>query len=115
MIQGHCFLRPHGWAGRIHRLCERRSVGKTRGLLPMNIASETAPSVSSLYGQTPPDMPIPNRLNSCLVVAVLLGACGLLWLGSHVETGWATLGVGVVFSYLLLTNYALFHEAGHGN
>jgi len=81
----------------------------------MSIASETPSSVASLYGPTPPDMPIPNRLNICLVGVVFLGACGLLWLGSHVESWWATLGVGIVFSYVLLTNYALFHEAGHGN
>ena len=32
-----------------------------------------------------------------------------------VEHWYAALGVGVAFSYLLLTNYALFHEAAHGN
>jgi len=60
-------------------------------------------------------MPIPDRFNLGLVVAVFLGAIALLWLGSHVERWYFTLAVGIAFSYLLLTNYALFHEAAHGN
>jgi fatty acid desaturase len=60
-------------------------------------------------------MPIPGRLNAFLVALVVGGAVALLWLGSRVESGYATLGVGVGFSYVLLTNYALFHEAAHGN
>jgi fatty acid desaturase len=59
--------------------------------------------------------PIPERLNFALVLFVFAAAPGLLWLGSHVRGGWAVLGVGVVYSYLLLTNYALLHEASHGN
>src|SRR5437016_4351626 len=62
----------------------------------------------------PPHMPVPDRLNFGLVTGVFVLAVGLLWLGSHVER-WAVLGVGVLFSYLLLTNYALLHEASHGN
>jgi fatty acid desaturase len=64
---------------------------------------------------TPPDMPIPDRLNLALVAAVFATAVALLWLGSHVEPWYAVLGVGVVFSYVLLTNYALLHEATHDN
>jgi len=60
-------------------------------------------------------MPIPNRFNLCLVAAVFVGAVALLWLGSHVESWYVTLAVGIAFSYLLLTNYALFHEAAHGS
>jgi len=60
-------------------------------------------------------LPIPERLNVTLVLGVFTLSLGLLWLGSHVENVWAVLGVGVVFSYLLLTNYALLHEASHGN
>ena len=67
------------------------------------------------FHDRPAHMPIPDRLNLVLVAGVFSAAIFLLWLGSHVESWWATLGVGVVFSYLLLTNYALFHEAGHGN
>jgi fatty acid desaturase len=64
---------------------------------------------------TPPDMPIPGRLNVTLVALVFAAAVALLWLGSRVEEWYAVLGVGVVFSYLLLTNYALLHEATHNN
>jgi fatty acid desaturase len=67
------------------------------------------------FGAPPPDMPIPNRLNLFLVGLVVSGALGLLWLASHVGSWWAVLAVGVAFSYLLLTNYALLHEATHDN
>jgi fatty acid desaturase len=60
-------------------------------------------------------MPIPDRLNLALVVLVVGGGVGLLWLGSHVGEWYAVLGVGVAFAYLGLTNYALLHEAAHGN
>ena len=60
-------------------------------------------------------MPIPDRLNFILVVSVFLFALILLWLASHVSN-WLTVGaLGIVYSYLLLTNYALLHEASHGN
>jgi fatty acid desaturase len=67
------------------------------------------------FASAPPDMPIPERLNFILVVIVFIAALSLLWLGSHVRSWWAVLGVGVAYSYLLLTNYALLHEASHGN
>jgi fatty acid desaturase len=60
-------------------------------------------------------MPIPDRLNATLTVLVFGSAVFLLWLGSWVSHFAAVLGVGVVFSYLLLTNYALLHEAAHSN
>jgi fatty acid desaturase len=60
-------------------------------------------------------MPIPNRLNRFLMFLVLTAAVGLLWLGSRAERWYEILGVGVVFSYVLLTNYALLHEATHDN
>jgi fatty acid desaturase len=60
-------------------------------------------------------MPIPDRLNLCLVALVFSGGVALLWLGSQV-TAWYAVGlVGIAFSYLMLTNYALLHEAAHGN
>lgn len=55
---------------------------------------------------------IPDRLNVLLVVGVQVLAAALLWAGSHVSAVW-TVGLGVVFSFLLLTNYALLHEAAH--
>jgi len=67
------------------------------------------------YGPTPPDMPIPDRLNLFLVVLVFSGGVALLWLGSQVSAWYTLLLVGVAFSYLMLTNYALLHEASHGN
>jgi fatty acid desaturase len=61
------------------------------------------------------DMPIPDRLNLAVVAAVFGAALGLLWLGSRAESWYAVLGIGVLFSYVLLTNYALLHEATHHN
>jgi fatty acid desaturase len=60
------------------------------------------------------DYPIHNRLNLALVVAVQAGAWMLLWIGARVSGAWL-LVVGIVFSFLLLTNYALIHEATHDN
>lgn len=68
-----------------------------------------------LFAPPPADMPIPNRLNVTLTLGVFSLGVALLWLGSRCETWYATLAVGVVFSYVLLTNYALLHEATHGN
>jgi fatty acid desaturase len=62
---------------------------------------------------TPADMPIPHRLNCVLVLVVCSSAVGLLWLGSWFDRWYAILAVGVAFSYLLLTDYALLHEAAH--
>lgn len=67
------------------------------------------------YGTPPPDMPIPDRLNALLVLVVFSTNLSLLWLASHVASLWAVVGIGVVFSYVMLTNYALLHEAAHGN
>lgn len=63
----------------------------------------------------PANMPIPNVLNAILVAVNVAGAVALLWLASSLESGLAVFGVGIVFSYLMLTNYALMHEAIHHN
>jgi len=63
----------------------------------------------------PANMPIHNHMNMMCVLLVLACAVLLLWWGSHVQSWYATLGIGVVFSYLMLTNYALLHEATHDN
>jgi fatty acid desaturase len=60
-------------------------------------------------------MPIPDRLNRVLAFGVSTAAFALLWAGSRVTAWPAVLGLGVVFSYVLLTNYALLHEAAHEN
>ena len=66
--------------------------------------------------QSPPaGMPIPNRLNVAIVAVVAAAAVALLWLASHVGSAWAVLAVGIVYSYVMLTGYALLHEATHGN
>jgi fatty acid desaturase len=64
---------------------------------------------------SPPEMPVPDRLNAFLVVLVFAASTGLLWLASSVQNVYLMIGVAVVFSYVLLTNYALLHEATHGN
>jgi len=55
---------------------------------------------------------VPDRLNLLIVAAVVISACALLWLGSRLDFAW-TLALGIVFSFLMLTNYALIHEASH--
>ena len=72
-------------------------------------------AANPVYRDPPADMPIPDRLNAALAVVVFASAVGLLWLASHVGSWWGTFAVGIAFSYVLLTNYALLHEAGHGN
>lgn len=55
---------------------------------------------------------IPQKLNLAIAAAIYAAAIALLWLGS--QLGWlGTVAVGVVFSFVLLTNYALMHEATH--
>lgn len=61
------------------------------------------------------EMPIPDRLNIALLAFVVGSAIALLWLASHVEPWYGVLLVGIVFSYVMLTDYALLHESAHGN
>jgi fatty acid desaturase len=79
------------------------------------VSHETSFAVPPDRRTPPDDMPIPDRLNLALVAIVFLLALALLWLGSRVEAWWAVLAVGVTFSYVMLTNYALLHEATHNN
>ena len=60
-------------------------------------------------------MPIPDRLNVGLAIAVFVAAIVLIRIASIAQNWLSVFVVGVVFSYLLLTNYALLHEAAHGN
>jgi fatty acid desaturase len=55
---------------------------------------------------------IPDDLNVLLVLGVQAAAFGLLWAGTRSALPVA-LFLGVLFSFLLLTNYALLHEAAH--
>ena len=55
---------------------------------------------------------IPQRINLTIAATIFVAAISLLWLGSQLN--WiGTLAVGVVFSFLLLSNYAMMHEATH--
>ncbi|HZN32726.1 MAG TPA: fatty acid desaturase [Pirellulaceae bacterium] len=65
--------------------------------------------------QRPAEMPITSTLNVALVAVVFAAATGLLWLASHAQAWYLTVLAGVLFSYVLLTNYALLHEASHRN
>jgi fatty acid desaturase len=69
----------------------------------------------TLENSPPLDTPMPNRLNVTLVAVVFVSAIALLWLGSWFQEWYAVGVVAVAFSYLLLTNYALLHEATHLN
>jgi fatty acid desaturase len=88
---------------------------RDRTMSDTSFAETPRRSTGLLYAPPPADMPIPNRLNVMLVVLVFAAAVGLLWLGSWVEHWYSLAGVGVLFSFVLLTNYALLHEAVHGN
>ena len=57
--------------------------------------------------------PTPERLNTCLVFLISGMAASLLWLASRLDSWLAMLGVGILFSYAMLTNYALLHDATH--
>jgi fatty acid desaturase len=60
-------------------------------------------------------MPIPDGLNLALVIGVFSASVGLLWLANWLDRWHLVLAGGLVYSYLLLTNYALLHEATHHN
>jgi fatty acid desaturase len=79
----------------------------------MNPSTGELPSSVGQFRTAPPDMPIPDRLNFVLVCIVFAAAVALLWFASRVTNWWALLAIGIVFSYVLLTNYALLHEATH--
>lgn len=77
----------------------------TRGTAARDFAWQPAPA----------SMPIPNRLNIVITLATSIAALTLLSWASQLDS-WAWRGAAaVLFSYVLLTNYALLHEAAHGN
>lgn len=58
------------------------------------------------------DGAIPERLNLTIMAMIFIAVIFLLWLGSRLD--WAgTFAVGIVLSFVLLSNYALMHEATH--
>lgn len=61
------------------------------------------------------DTPIANGLNTLLVLAVAGLEMFLLGLATWLDNWYCTVGLGLAFSYIMLTNYALMHEAMHLN
>lgn len=57
--------------------------------------------------------PIPVRANLILCALMHALAWSILWAGSRSE-GWLAALLAVAFSFAMLTNYALLHEAAHG-
>lgn len=55
---------------------------------------------------------IPGRINLFIASGVVLLAAGLIWSASRLDLIWS-IPLGIVFSFVLLTNYALIHEAAH--
>jgi len=61
-----------------------------------------------------PNWRIPDTLNVILVVFVAAMSIFMLWLGSNAAIPFiGLLMLGVVYSYIQLTGYALMHEAAH--
>src|SRR5262245_59075129 len=58
---------------------------------------------------------IPVRLNLFLCALVPALAIALLWAASHAPSGWTRVVLAIAFSYVMLTDYALLHEATHGS
>ena len=67
---------------------------------------------SGLPAVQPASYGIPSALNLALAGVVFCLAIALLWLASRVTLP-ATLAAGVAYAFVLLTGYALLHEAGH--
>ena len=59
-----------------------------------------------------PTVKITGGFNILLVVLIQITAFGLLWLGSRLGIFWS-IPLGIIFSFVLLTNYALMHDAAH--
>jgi len=55
---------------------------------------------------------IPSFINVVIASGVFLLAIILLWVGSRVDLLWS-IPLGILFSFILLTNYALMHDATH--
>jgi len=55
---------------------------------------------------------IPGRLNVLLAISIQIIAFSLLWLASRLDLIWS-IPIGIIFSFVLLTNYALMHESAH--
>jgi fatty acid desaturase len=58
------------------------------------------------------DNKTPGNLNVAISIFVFCCVLLLLWIGSRVELIWS-IPLGIVFSFIMLTNYALMHDAAH--
>ncbi len=56
--------------------------------------------------------PVPGRLNLTVALAIVSATIGLLWLASQLALAWA-FPIGLLVSFVLLSSYALMHEAAH--
>jgi fatty acid desaturase len=57
----------------------------------------------------------PVACNVTLALLVPSVAVALLWAASRAPAGWVTFACALAFSYVMLTDYALLHEATHDN
>lgn len=57
--------------------------------------------------------PPPGALNVVLSLLLLGSMVGVQWLASQASSGWARLGLGGVFAFLVMPLYSLLHEAEH--
>jgi len=57
---------------------------------------------------------IPGRLNMLLLAAAGLASLSLLWVASHADSWWLSIGAALAFSYTANTLFALLHESVHG-
>ena len=62
---------------------------------------------------TPPNYPIPARLNICLALLVAALCVTLLWASGQVHSWWAVALIAVIYGFVMNTGYALGHEAEH--
>ncbi len=62
---------------------------------------------------TAEDMRPNARLNMALGVGIAAAGISLQWAASHVDSVWATVGIGVGFAFVYLPLYTLMHEAMH--
>ena len=62
---------------------------------------------------TPPNYPIPARLNICLALLVAALCVTLLWASGQVHSWWAVASIAVIYGFVMNTGYALGHEAEH--
>src|SRR4051812_23343409 len=82
-------------------------------MMPMGVVANDVPNTAGIT--RPADMPVPDRLNLILSLTVFVSAIALVWMASLAQSWLVVFGVGILFSYVLLTNYALLHEAAHAN